>query len=142
LGKGRNQDYSTDEKSGQVKKLKGHIKTLEHEIKRLKSELRTYEKALHKNVTFLKERTQNVSLEELISGANEELNLQQINEKKNDSFEQMRIKWECHVCRVGIMKFISIPKGDDTYYFRKCSLVNCKNRTETKLLEGNVDRGL
>lgn len=134
--------YDKEEKSGEVKRLKGQIRSLEHENKRLKGELRTYEKAMAKSVTFLKEKSKELTLEELIDGANEDMTLQQITDNKNEKFEDLQRKWKCHVCSQGIMKFISIPKGDKTYYFRKCSISICKNRTETKELIGEVDKGL
>lgn len=142
MGKGRNQDFSTDEKSGQVATLKRRVHHLEKENKQLKSELRSYEKALAKNVTFLKEKTTNLSLEDLIAGANDELNLQQIKDKKVDTFDEMKKKWNCYECNIGIMKFIVVPKGEDNHYFRRCSNPKCLHRTELKLLTEEVDKGL
>lgn len=143
MGKSNRQDFSADSsKDGQTAKLKRRIHHLEKENKQLKSELRSYERALSKNVTFLKEKTRGLSLEDLIAGANAELNLQEIKDEKIDKFEDMQKKWCCNVCEKGIMKFISIPKGEETYYFRKCSLPNCKNRTIMKKLIEGVDRGL
>lgn len=141
-GKGNRQDNSSDEKSGQVATLKRRVHHLEKEIKQLKSELRTYEKALSKNVTFLREKTRGLSLEDLIAGANAELNLQEIKDQKVDKFEDMKKKWACDQCSVGILKFISIPKGEETYYFRRCSNPKCHHRTEAKLLTETVDKGI
>lgn len=143
LGNKSNQTlYQKEERSGEVKKLKGIIRSQEHEIKRLKSELRTYEAAFKKNITFLKTKTKQYNLEELIDGAKMEMTLEEIGESKQEKFEDMKEKWLCHKCQVGLMKFISIPKGDDVYYFRKCSMSNCQNRTETKLLTEEVDKGV
>lgn len=142
MGKSKHNDYSHEPKDGEKAKLKRHIHHLEKEIKRLKSELRTYEKALATNVVFLKEKTKNLTLEELIQGAQEELNLQQIKEVKIDKFEEMKQKWACFECNVGIMKFISFPKGPEIYYFRKCSNPRCNHRTEGKLLTEEVDKGV
>jgi hypothetical protein len=143
LGKSNRQDFSADNsKDGQTAKLKRRIHHLEKENKQLKSELRSYEKALSKNITFIKEKSRGLSLEDLIAGANADLNLQQITDEKIDLFKDLKKKWECNVCNTGIMKFIVIPRGNDNYYFRKCSVPNCKNRTEAKILTDNVDRGV
>lgn len=129
-------------KDGEITKLKKHIRHLEKENSMLKSQLRTYDKALAKNVTFLKERTNDLTLEDLIKGANAELNLQQIKKTSFDNFDAMKKKWCCHLCSVGIMKFISFPKGETDYYFRKCSNPRCSNRTELKELTEDVDKGV
>lgn len=139
---GKHKEYNTESKDSEVGKLKKHIRHLENENIMLKSQLRTYDKALAKNVTFLKERTNDLTLEDLIKGANSELNLQQIKKVKIDNFEEMRIKWSCHICKVGIMKFISIPRGEKSFYFRKCSNPFCENRTEIKELTDSVDKGV
>lgn len=135
-------DYPREEKDGEIGRLKRHIRHLEKENARIKSELRTYEKALSRNIVFLKEKTTDLSLEDLINGANEELNLQQIKATKVDSFEDMKKKWACFSCNVGIMKFISFPRAGSVYYMRKCSNPRCANRTDAKELTENVDKGI
>lgn len=137
----RNCDKDTA-KDGEVGRLKRHIHHLEKENKKLKSELRSYEKALSKNITFLKEKTSDLSLEDLITGANNELNLQQIKKASFDEFSVMKRKWACYKCEIGIMKFIVIPRGDANHYFRKCSNPRCDNRTELKELTDDVDKGI
>lgn len=137
-----NRDCNKEEKSGEVSKLKKHIRHLENEITKLKSELRSYEKALSKNIMFLKERTSDLSLEDLISGANAELNLQQIKKVGFDKFDAMKKKWCCYKCEIGIMKFISIPRGDTNHYLRKCSNPKCDNRTDLKQVTEDVDKGI
>jgi ribosomal protein S20 len=129
----KNKDYHKEEKDGEVAKLKRHIRHLEKENTRIKSELRTYEKAFFKNITFLKEKTKNLSLEDLLKGAEEELNLQQIKEEKVQDFAQMQKKWACYTCEVGVMKLIIVPSiGGGSRYFRKCSNPKCKHRTDVK----------
>lgn len=132
MGKGRHRVYEKEEKDGETAKLKRHIRHLEKENARIKSELRTYERVFHKNITFLKERTKGLSLEELIKGAQEELNLQEIKEEKSQKFEDMQKKWKCFKCDEGVMKLIIIPHGGGSNYFRLCSNPKCKNRTEVK----------
>lgn len=139
---GKHREHNNEPKDGETAKLKRHIRHLEKENKKLKSELRSYEKALAKNITFLKEKTNDLTLEELIKGANEELNLKQIKKESFDSFEMMKKKWSCYICDAGIMKFIVIPHGDSQHYFRKCSNPKCVNRTEAKELTEEVDKGL
>ena len=129
-------------KDGEVAKLKKHIRHQDKEIARLKSELRSYEKALSKNIMFLKERTNDLTLEDLVKGANDELNLQQIKKATFDNFDAMKKKWCCYKCELGIMKFITIPRGETIHYLRKCSNPKCDNRTELKELTDDVDKGI
>lgn len=134
MGKGKNQDFSSDEKSGQVKKLKGHIRKLEHEITRLKSELKTYDVAFARNVMFLKTKTTQYSVEELIKGAEAELTLEEIGKDKTNTIKAMTEKWACRDCTEGILKLIIVPGNK---YFRKCSV--CPKRTELKDYHDNVE---
>jgi len=129
----KNKDYHREDKDGEVAKLKRHIRHLEKENTRIKSELRTYEKAFFKNITFLKEKTKNLSLEDLLRGAEEELNLQQIKEEKVQNFEDLQRKWKCFQCDQGVLKLIIVPSiGGGSRYFRKCSNPKCNHRTEVK----------
>lgn len=129
----------TEEKDGEVGKLKRHIHHLEKENKKLKSELRTYERVFSKNITFLKEKTRGLSLEDLIAGANAELNAQQITEEKVQKFEDLQRKWQCYKCSEGVMKLIVIPHGGGSKYFRLCSNPKCKNRTDVKEYTDEVE---
>lgn len=127
---GKSKDIKKEPRDGETKKLKAHIRKLEHEISRLKSELRTTEKAFAKNIVFLKEKTNELSMEELISGAEKELSLKQIKDDKKDRFSELERKWRCFSCNEGILRLIIIPGGETNRYFRKCSM--CENRTAVK----------
>ncbi len=137
-----NRDCNKEEKSGEVGKLKKHIRHLENEITKLKSQLRTYDRVFSKNVTFLKEKTRGLSLEDLIIGANNELNLEAIKEEKVNSFADLQKKWQCFECSVGVMKLIIIPRGDGNTYFRQCSNPKCRHRTSIKEYTEDVDKGV
>lgn len=126
--------YQKEEKSAEVKKLKGHIRNLEHEIKRLKSELKTYDAAFMRSVTFLKDKTEELTVEELIEGAKNKQNVGEIKVEKKDKFEDLKQKWKCFECNEGILKLIIVPNNR---YFRKCSC--CEKRTEVKEIEGNLE---
>jgi hypothetical protein len=134
-----NKDFKKEEKSGLEKKLKGQIRRLEHEVKRLKSELRTLEVALGKNVLFLKSKTKQYTVEELIQGAQEEMNLDQIGNAKEHTFNALAERWRCYVCNEGLLKLIIVP-GER--YFRKCTTKDCKQRTEVKILTEDTDMGV
>lgn len=129
-------------KDGEVSKLKKHIRHLEKENSQLKSQLRTYDRVFTKNVTFLKEKTRGLSLEDLIIGANAELNLEQIKEEKVNSFQDLQKKWQCFQCEVGILKMVIIPRGDGNSYFRQCSNPKCRHRTDMKEYTEAVDKGV
>jgi hypothetical protein len=122
-----NKDYPKEERSGNEKRLKGQIKRLEHENNRLKSELRTLEVALGKNVMFLKTKTRNYTVEELIQGAQDEMNLEQIDEVKDKTFDANIERWKCFKCNDGVIKLIIVPNNR---YLRKCS--HCEYRTVVK----------
>lgn len=132
-----NKDYYKEPKDGNEKRLKGQIKRLEHEVNRLKSELRTLEVALGKNVMFLKTKTKQYTVEELIQGAQDEMNLEQIEEAKDKTFSPTVERWRCHKCEEGLMKLIIVPGNR---YFRKCG--SCPNRTEIQELHDEVDPGV
>lgn len=132
-------DYPSEEKSGEVARLKRHIRHQDKEIARLKSELRTYERVFNKNITFLKEKTHNLSLEELIAGANAELTAQQITEEKVNKYSDLERKWKCFQCGDGVLKLIIIPRGLENAYFRKCSNKDCDHRTPAKTYTEDID---
>lgn len=134
-----NKDYCKEDKSGNEKRLKGQIRRLEHEVKRLKSELRTLEVALGKNVLFLKSKTKQYTLEELIQGAQEEMNLDQIGDAKEHTFNALAERWKCYKCEVGMLKLIIVP---NRRYFRKCTTKDCPQRTEVKELKEDTDMGV
>lgn len=137
-----NHDCHKESKDGEVGKLKKHIRHLENEITQLKSQLRTYDRVFSKQVTFLKEKTRGLSLEDLITGANAELNLQQIKEEKIVNYEDLKTKWKCFQCSVGVLKMIVIPRGDGNTYFRQCSNPKCRHRTDIKEYTEEVDKGV
>jgi hypothetical protein len=134
-----NKDIYKEPKDGNEKRLKGQIKRLEHEVKKLKSELRTLEVALGKNVMFLKTKTKQYTVEELIQGAQDEMNLEQIGEAKDHTFDALTEKWRCYVCNEGFLKLIIVP---NQRYFRKCTTKECTHRTEVKTLTEDVDLGV
>jgi hypothetical protein len=134
-----NKDYYKEPKDGNEKRLKGQIKRLEHEVNRLKSELRTLEVALGKNIMFLKTKTKQYTVEELIQGAQDQMNLEQIGEDKDHTFDAITEKWKCYKCEVGLLKLIIVP---GQRYFRKCTTKECTHRTEVKTLTEEVDLGV
>lgn len=134
-----NKDFPKEPKDGNEKRLKGQIKRLEHEVKRLKSELRTLEVALGKNVMFLKSKTKQYSVEELIQGAQDEMNLEQIGEASEHTFNAIAERWKCYKCEIGLLKLIIVPGNR---YFRKCTTKDCMQRTEVKELQEDTDPGV
>lgn len=138
----KNKDIRREPKDAEVKKLKAHIRHQDKEIARLKSELRTLEKAFSANITFLKSKTTKLDLHTLIEAANDELNLTQIEDKEENKIENLRKRWICYQCETNVLKIVIVPKGDERYYFRKCSNPKCSKRTQAKLLTEEVDMGI
>ena len=64
-----NKSPKHEEKDGQLDKLKTRVRRLEKENARLKSELNSYEQAFKNTKNFLREHTDEFSLEKLIEGA-------------------------------------------------------------------------
>lgn len=119
---GKSKDFVKEDKSAQVSSLKKRIAKLEHENKRLKSELRQYEATFRRTIIYLKKDTEELSIEQIIRGVDDDKSLFQIKEDNKG-------KWACRKCDDGELRLIIVP-GDR--YFRKCNL--CENRTNTKLL--------
>lgn len=134
---GKSKDYIKEEKDAETRKHKAHVRKLEAEISKLKSQLRTYDRAFQKNVVFLKEKTSDLTVEELIKGAETELSLKEIKDDKNDRFSELQRKWACHKCNEGILRLIITPGGETNRYFRKCSM--CPHRTAVKEYTENVE---
>ena len=65
-------------KDGELNKLKRRIKRLEKENTRLKSELNSYEQAFKKTTRFLKDHTDDISLEDLVQAAKQNKSLRKI----------------------------------------------------------------
>ena len=124
---GRNKDHYVEPKSGEVKSLKKRIAKLENENKRLKSELRQYEATFRRTIIYLKKDTEELSIEQIIRGVDDDKSLFQIKEDNKD-------KWACRKCDDGELRLIIVP-GDR--YFRKCNF--CENRTGIKLLINKKD---
>lgn len=125
----KSKDIIKEPKDGEVRKLKNHIHHLENEIKKLKSELKTYDRVFSKQVTFIKEKSRGLSLEDMLEGAQSKQTLDEIVEGKKNTFDNMKKHWGCHDCD-GVFKLIIVPNNR---YFRRCSL--CEKRTEIKSYE-------
>jgi len=119
-------------KSSEEKKLKSIIRRLESDKRQLLSEVKTLTDAFHKNVQFLKGVSKDLTVEELIVAAKNDLTLKEAKEKKEDTIDDMIKKWECHSCGTGIMKLIILPRHDGDFYFRACNSPKCQNRTKLK----------
>jgi hypothetical protein len=139
VGKGKHRSKFKEEKSGEVQKLKDTIRRLKSDITKLKSELSTYEAAFQKNIVFLKGKTKDLTVEELIAGANKGQSLKQIEDTKQETYQEFKEKWKCHSCGLGIMKITVITRQDGKWYFRKCTDQKCTNRTELKPFTDDVE---
>lgn len=139
MGKGRHRAGFKEEKDGETQKLRNTIRRLQSDIKKLKSELKTYEAAFQKNITFLKGKVKDHSLHELLKAASKDQNLQELEVEKEETFEQMAKKWQCHKCNEGVMKLTVVTRQDGKWYFRKCTISKCTNRTDLKQLTDDVE---
>lgn len=122
-----------EEKDGQVQKLKDTIRRLQSDNRKLKSELATYEAAFQKNIQFMKGKTKDLTLKDLIEGAKNDLTLEQIEEVKAEK------NWDCKTCGEGQLKLIKIPRQDGLFYIRKCDNPRCKYATRLKRFSDDVE---
>jgi DNA repair exonuclease SbcCD ATPase subunit len=81
-------------KDGELNRLKKRIKKLEKENDRLKSELNSYEQAFKKTTKFLRDNTEEISLENLIKAAKSEKSLKEVKEESTSN--------KCPVCSADI----------------------------------------
>lgn len=80
----RNKDILKEAKDGNEQKLKKRIKKLEKENKGLKSELNAYEQAFKKTTKFLRDNTDDISVEDLIQAAKSDTSLKKTKENKKE----------------------------------------------------------
>lgn len=106
---------------------------------KLKSELKTYEQAFQKNIQFLKGKTKDLSLQELLTGAKKEQNLTKIEAVKEETYQEFKQKWKCFTCGTGIMKITVISRPDGKFYYRRCTGEKCGHRTELKPFTDDVE---
>ena len=141
MGKGKSLSYPEKEKDGQLTKLKNANRRLKSENTRLLAEIKTYEAAFQKNITFLKGKTKDLTVQELIDGAKKEQNLGEIETTKEETYQEFKQKWKCFQCNVGVMKITMINRQDGRFYFRNCTNTEgkCKHRTELKPFTDDVE---
>ncbi len=139
MAKNKHLSYPEKERDGEIKRLKDALKRKEKEIEKLKSELKTYEAAFQKNIQFLKGKTKDLSLQELLDGAKKENNLKEIEDNKEIKFKELEEKWKCHKCNIGVMKLIVYNRHDGKWYLRKCNQNKCENRTDAKPFHDKVE---
>lgn len=139
MGKGKGRSYPEKEKDGEVQRLKNALKRKDKEMEKLKSELKTYEAAFQKNIQFLKGKTKDLSLAELLEGAKKEQNLTKIEHVKEETYQEHKARWKCYDCNTGLMKIIVVPRQDGKWYMRCCNNELCKKRTELKPFTDDVE---
>jgi hypothetical protein len=142
VGKGKSRSYPEKEKDSEVQRLKNALKRKDKEMEKLKSELKTYEAAFQKNIQFLKGKTKDLSLQELLDGAKKEQNLKQIETGKEETYQEHKARWKCFVCpreTAGVMKITVLNRHDGKFYYRSCTSATCKHRTELKPFTDEVE---
>lgn len=140
---GKHRAKFKEAKDGDTQKLKNTVRRLQSDIRKLKSELATYEAAFQKNITFLKGKTKDLTVEQLIAGAKKEQNLKQIEDTKEETYNEFKQKWKCFHCddstRAGILKLTVITRHDGKFYYRRCNAEKCGYRTDLKPLTDDVE---
>lgn len=91
--------YHSESKDGEKEKLKKRIRKLEKENSKLKSELKTFNKAFATTTKYIKDNTDNFSVESVINSV-----------KKNKTMREMKDESRCEICD-GDVKETIIPNG-------------------------------
>lgn len=141
MGKGKGRSYPEKERDSEITRLRNALKRSVKENEKLRSELKTYEAAFQKNIQFLKGKTKDLSLTELLAGAKKEQNLTKIEQVKEETYQEFKQKWKCFDCNIGVMKITVINRQDGKHYFRACTNTTgkCKHRTELKPFTDDVE---
>lgn len=53
------------------------------------------------------------------------------------ALDDLKRKWECHVCAKDYLRLVVVPRQDGTFYFRRCP--SCMNKTKLKRYTENVE---
>lgn len=102
-------------KDGELNRLKKRIKKLEKENDRLKSELNSYDQAFKKTTKFLRDNTDEISLENLIQAAKNESSLKEVTE-----IQEKENSRNCPVCFSSIEPNY-VPKVGNIILCKKCN---------------------
>lgn len=130
MGNGNRIKRRKEPRDGEVARLKNIIRRLESDKRKLLSEVRTLEQAFGNTVTFLRGKTKDLSLEQLIQAANNQEGLSEIANKQKSTTDDLLKKWACHNCDTGVMRLTIFTNREGSFYFRNCT--QCANRTKVK----------
>jgi len=98
--KSKKGDKVKEPKNAEVAKLKKRIRLLEKQKKDLVSQLKSAEKALERNMKFLKGSVEDISVEELIEAA-----------KEDKTLKEVKVEKECPNCGSKNLKVMNILGG-------------------------------
>jgi hypothetical protein len=130
VGNGNRVRKRKEPRDGEISKLKNIIRRLESDKRKLLSEVKTLEQAFGHTVTFLRGKTKDLSLEQLIQAANNQEGLSDVVNKEKNTTEHLLKKWACHKCDNGVMRLTIYTNREGSFYFRNCT--QCSNRTKVK----------
>jgi predicted nuclease with TOPRIM domain len=105
---------NNEAKDGSLQKANKRIKRLEKENARLRSDLNAYDQAFRKTTKFLKDHTDQISINDLIEGAKQDKSLKEV-------------KPVCPKC-LGEISSMTIPAGEVTF----CINIECDYREVKK----------
>lgn len=137
--KGKSRTYPEKERDSEIEKLRTANRRLKSDNEKLKSELKTYEQAFNENIQFLKGKTKDLSLSELLEGAKKKQKLVDIEKQKEVTYKEFENRWKCKTCLLGTLVLIKIPRQDGLFYIRKCNNPKCKYATRLKKFTEEVE---
>lgn len=119
MGRKRNKEEHDEQSEDTIKGLKAANRRLKSDNQRLKAELSTLQEAFKKTSSYLKNNTDNISVEKIIEGVKKGSNLEQI--KKHTKFNK------CEKCGSFNIKDLSVPGVGKIVL-----CVDCKHRKVVK----------
>lgn len=139
----RSRSKGRESRDGEIGKLKDAIRRLKSDKQKLLAELNSISQAFNKNVVFLKEMTEDYSVEDLVAASNKEMKLKDIplNTSNSSHGKSKDHKWKCFDCEVGTMHIVRYKEAGVDKYFRMCSnKPRCKKRTKPQNWHDGVEK--
>ena len=119
MGKGRRSAEAGEQRENQ--RLKAENQKLKKQISSLRKQMSRIDVDRYSNIKDLLDAH----------------DLEDNNFDSKTALEDLKRKWECHVCKDGFLKLIILSKTGVPYYFRKCS--SCDNKTKLKLYDDTIE---
>jgi len=111
MGRNRRKEETDNEATeATIKELKAKNRRLKSDNERLKAQLSTLQEAFSKTATYLRDNTDNMSVEKIIDGV-----------KKGSSLEHIKKISPCDKCRSDKVKELKVPSVGTIFLCTECN---------------------